>query len=43
MAGTKYVEAGFDHVYVHPVGPRQEEFFEFYQSEVMPELRFGRY
>jgi G6PDH family F420-dependent oxidoreductase len=30
------VDAGFDHVYVHQVGPNQEEFFEFYEEEVLP-------
>ncbi|GAA0268189.1 TIGR03557 family F420-dependent LLM class oxidoreductase [Halobacterium noricense] len=30
------VEAGYDRVYVHQVGPNQEEFFEFYEDEVLP-------
>lgn len=30
--------AGFDHVYVHQVGPDQELFFDFYRAEVIPEL-----
>jgi G6PDH family F420-dependent oxidoreductase len=34
-----YVEAGFDHVYVHQVGPDQDAFFDFYSREVLPELR----
>ncbi len=29
-------DAGFDHVYVHQIGPDQEDFFEFYEDEVMP-------
>ncbi|MCA1691669.1 MAG: TIGR03557 family F420-dependent LLM class oxidoreductase [Actinobacteria bacterium] len=29
-------EAGYDHVYVHQVGPDQEGFFRFYEREVMP-------
>ena len=33
------VDAGYDHVYVHQIGPNQEEFFEFYESEVLPEVR----
>lgn len=34
----QYAEAGFDHVYVHQVGPDQEGFFRFYAGEVMPRL-----
>ena len=33
-----YVKAGFDHVYVHQVGPDQEGFFRFYEREVLPNL-----
>lgn len=35
----EYVEAGYDHVYVHQVGPDQEGFFDFYQREVLPSFR----
>jgi hypothetical protein len=31
-----FVEAGFDHVYVHQIGPAQSEFIEFYGSEIIP-------
>ncbi len=31
-------DAGFDHVYIHQVGPEQESFLEFYESAVMPSL-----
>ena len=34
----QYVDAGFDHVYVHQIGPDQEGFFRFYEREVMPEI-----
>lgn len=34
----KFVDAGFDHVYVHQVGPEQEEFFRFYEDEVLPRV-----
>jgi hypothetical protein len=34
----KYIEAGFDHVYFHQVGPDQEGFMRFYEREVLPEL-----
>ena len=32
----EYVDAGFDHVYVHQVGPNQEEFLDVYEHEVLP-------
>jgi coenzyme F420-dependent glucose-6-phosphate dehydrogenase len=32
----EYVDAGYDHVYVHQVGPDQEGFFRFYEREVLP-------
>ena len=31
-----YVDAGFTHVYVHQVGPDQEGFLRFYESEMLP-------
>ncbi len=34
----EYAEAGYDHVYVHQVGPDQEGFFDFYAREVLPKL-----
>jgi hypothetical protein len=33
-----YVDAGFDHVFVHQVGPQPDGFFEFYRDEVMHRL-----
>jgi coenzyme F420-dependent glucose-6-phosphate dehydrogenase len=35
----EFVDNGFDHVYIHQVGPDQEGFFRFYESEVLPALR----
>jgi G6PDH family F420-dependent oxidoreductase len=32
----KFVDAGFDHVYVHQVGPDQEGFFNFYEKSILP-------
>jgi len=32
----KYVDAGFDHIYVHQVGHDQEGFLNFYQREILP-------
>ena len=34
----EYADAGYDHVYVHQVGPDQEGFFEFYRREILPQL-----
>ena len=34
----EFARAGFDHVYIHQVGPDQAGFFDFYRREVMPEL-----
>ena len=34
-----FLEAGYTHVYVHQLGPDQEGFLSFYESEVLPELR----
>src|SRR5438067_6844337 len=31
-----FARAGFDHVYVHQVGPDQEGFFRFHEREVLP-------
>ena len=35
----QFVDAGYTHVYVHQLGPDQEGFFSFYESEVLPKLR----
>jgi G6PDH family F420-dependent oxidoreductase len=34
----KFAQAGFDHVYVHQVGPEQDAFFEAYRREVLPQM-----
>jgi hypothetical protein len=33
-----YQDAGFDDVYVANIGPRQEEFFEFWRTKVLAEV-----
>jgi hypothetical protein len=38
-AVQEFVDAGYDHVYVHQVGPDQEQFLSFYAGEVLPRLR----
>ena len=34
-----YIDAGYDHVWIHQVGPDQEGFLEFYRTEILPGLR----
>jgi G6PDH family F420-dependent oxidoreductase len=34
----KFDDAGFDHVYVHQVGPDQDGFFRFYREQILPRL-----
>ena len=33
-----YLDAGFDEVYINQVGPDQEGFFRFYESELRQRL-----
>lgn len=33
---NKFIDAGYDHVYVHQIGPHQEDFIRFYGEEVIP-------
>jgi G6PDH family F420-dependent oxidoreductase len=35
-----FVDAGFDHVFLHQVGPRQEEFLSFAKDELLPAIDF---
>jgi G6PDH family F420-dependent oxidoreductase len=39
QALREYVDAGYDHVYVHQIGPQQNGFFDFYERDVLPALR----
>ena len=34
----EYVDAGFDEIYVHQIGPDQDGFFRFWQSSIVPRL-----
>ena len=34
----KAIDSGVDHVYFHQIGPDQEGFFDWWESEVRPEL-----
>lgn len=35
---VEYVEAGYDHVYLHQIGPDQDGFFRFWEHELRPRL-----
>jgi coenzyme F420-dependent glucose-6-phosphate dehydrogenase len=34
-----YLDAGYDHVFVHQIGPDQDDFIDFYEREILPVLR----
>lgn len=34
----KFVEVGFDHIYIHQIGPNQLEFLQFFEKNILPEL-----
>jgi G6PDH family F420-dependent oxidoreductase len=38
-AVKEFVDAGYDHVYVHQIGPDQEGFFRFYEHDVLPKIQ----
>jgi coenzyme F420-dependent glucose-6-phosphate dehydrogenase len=38
QAIREFADGGYDHVYVHQVGPDQEGFLRFYEREVLPKL-----
>ena len=38
QAIQKYAQAGYDHVFIHQVGPDQEGFFQFYERKILPQL-----
>jgi G6PDH family F420-dependent oxidoreductase len=42
QAIQKYIEAGYDHIYIHQIGQDQEGFFKFYRDSVLPELRLEK-
>jgi G6PDH family F420-dependent oxidoreductase len=35
----KYAQAGFDHIYIHQIGPDQKGFFKFYEEEIFPAIK----
>ena len=36
---TRFTDAGYDHVFVHQLGPNQEGFIDFYKNEVLPKFQ----
>lgn len=32
----KFIKAGFDHIFIHQIGPNQEQFMDFYAQEILP-------
>ena len=36
---NKYIDAGYDHVYVHNVGPVNPDFFTFYEEKILPKFK----
>lgn len=34
----KYIDAGYDHIYVHQIGSDQEGFFRFYEKHILPQF-----
>jgi coenzyme F420-dependent glucose-6-phosphate dehydrogenase len=34
----EYVDAGYDNVYIHQIGPDQDGFFRFYGTEILPRV-----
>ncbi|WP_128478214.1 TIGR03557 family F420-dependent LLM class oxidoreductase [Halorussus pelagicus] len=35
----EFVDAGYDHVYVHQIGPEQEKLFDLYEDEILPKFQ----
>jgi coenzyme F420-dependent glucose-6-phosphate dehydrogenase len=42
QAIQEFLDAGFDDVYVHQVGPEQDAFLAFYEREILPTFRGAR-
>ncbi|MEV5607723.1 LLM class F420-dependent oxidoreductase [Streptomyces sp. NPDC052225] len=38
---SAFTDAGFDRAYVSQIGPDQREFFDFYRTKVLPQLKNG--
>jgi hypothetical protein len=40
-AMQEFADAGYDELYIAQIGPRQKEFFEVLERDVVPELSSG--
>jgi hypothetical protein len=38
----RFIDAGFDHIYAHQIGPDQDGFFDFYRDHVLPHYAGAR-
>jgi coenzyme F420-dependent glucose-6-phosphate dehydrogenase len=34
----EYIKAGFDHIFIHQIGPNQEQFMDFCAKEILPRI-----
>jgi coenzyme F420-dependent glucose-6-phosphate dehydrogenase len=34
----EYIKAGYDHIFIHQIGPNQEQFMDFYAREIFPKV-----
>lgn len=34
----RFIDAGYDHIWIHQIGPDQDGFFDFYSKEILPRL-----
>lgn len=34
----QYIDAGYDHICIHQIGPQQEQFMDFYAREIFPQI-----
>ncbi len=39
QAMQKYIDTGFDHIYIHNIGPNQEQFIKFFSKEILPKFK----
>lgn len=35
---NRFIKAGYDHIFIHQLGPHQEEFIDFYKNQILPEF-----
>ncbi len=35
----RFIDTGYDHVYLHQIGPDQDGFLDFVRREILPEFK----